>query len=167
MKKLLPTLALFLFLIAGFSVRAGEDDPLHKREFNASLSETRNGAVQKKVIPDLIHFKDGKVQSDFLKEKFGFRSIRYRINTDTTYIDSTGAEVRLLKIEASATDEENVTVQILLTSLEWDLDGVIRITKNDRLRKYYDVAAREKGGKPRKVKRKDREETPEGEESRI
>ena len=37
-------------------------------------------------------------------------------------------------------------------SQEWDLDGTIKITKNDKLKKYFDFVGREKGGKPKKVK---------------
>jgi hypothetical protein len=153
----------FLSLIAGLLVFTtltsfNEDkDPLHKRIFNTSMSETRNGVVSKKVIADLWKFNDGKLQSNFLKKKFGFKYIRYRINKDSVYTDETGTEVRLLEAEATATDESNLTVQITFTALEWDIDGVIRITKNDRLRRYYDMAGREKGGKPKKT-RKEKED---------
>lgn len=148
----------FFFLILTVSpVFAGDDakDALNDRRFNVSLSETRNGVVQKKVHSDLIRFKDGKLRSEFIREKFGFGYIRYRITFDTSYVDETGTDVRLIKLVASATDEDNYTVHMELTSLEWDLDGVIRVTRNDRLRKYYDLAGREKGGKPKKQKQPD------------
>jgi hypothetical protein len=147
---LLPLLLFSLLLTAGDD----EQDALHNREFHVSLSETRNGVVQKRLVSDLIHFKHGKIQSDYLKKKYGFRYIRYRVNMDTTYVDQTGAEVRLIKLVASATDETNLTVHMELTQLEWDLDGIVRITKNDRLKKYFDLAGREKGGKPPKKKKK-------------
>lgn len=147
-----------LFALAGlfflFSAFIDEKDELHNRVFNTSLSETRNGVVMKKVIADKITFKDGKLTSDFLKKKYGFKFIRYRINRDTSYIDHTDTEVRLLEMEATATDETNLTVSMAFSVLEWDIDGVIRITKNDRLRKYYDLSGREKGGKPKKIKKK-------------
>jgi hypothetical protein len=112
---------------------------------------------------DRLTFKDGKVMSDFLKRKFGFKYIRYRINKDSVYIDHTDTEVRLLVVEASATDEKNNTVIMEFTTLEWDIDGVIKITKNDRLKRYYDMAGREKGGKPRKIKKSEEPETFSGE----
>lgn len=153
MKNLLTIFAL-LFSFAAF---AGDDDndALHNREFNVSLSETRNGVVQKRLISDLIKFKHGKIQSEYLKDKYGFKYIRYRVNLDTIYTDHTGAEVRMIKLVASATDESNLTVHMELTQLEWDLDGFVRVTKNDRLRKYFDLAGREKGGKPKKPKKQE------------
>jgi len=154
MKKLWSIMA-FLWILSPHHLWAGEEDPLHKREFTASLSETRNGIVQKRVIQDFVRFKNGRIQSDFIKKKFGFKYIRYRINQDTSYVDSTGANVRKIKFEASATDENNITVQMVLTSLEWDLDGYIRITRNDRLKKYYDLSGREKGGRPPKQKKQE------------
>jgi len=141
-------------LFTQFTVYSHEQDPLHNREFHTSMSEVRNGVVARKVIPDLVRFKNGRIESGFLKRKFGFRHIRYRINKDSVYTDETGTEVRLLEAEAIATDEANVTVSIVFTVLEWDIDGVIRITKNDRLRRYYDLAGREKGGKPEKQKKR-------------
>jgi hypothetical protein len=131
-----------------------EKDSLHKRTFNVSLNESKDGVpVSKKPIADKFYFKDGKVFSDFLYEKFGYKAIRYRINKDSIYTDSTDTEVRLLEVEASATNEDNQTAAITFTTVEWDIDGVIKITKNDKVKRYYDFAGREKGGKPKKEKK--------------
>jgi hypothetical protein len=150
---LLCFLLTIIGLTAGFQT---EHDPLHKRTFNISLSETKNGVVKKKVINDKIYFKNGKLFSDFIYDKFGFKWIRYRINKDSIFTDFTDTEVRRLELEASATDENNQTVIMNMVSAEWDLDGVIKITKNDKLKRYYDMAGREKGGKPKKKKKKEK-----------
>ena len=148
-RSILLTLASLFFF--GFK---DDHDALHKRTFNTSLSETKNGLVAKKVIADKLYFKNGKLFSDFLNHKFGYKWIRYRINKDSVYTDSTDTEVRLLLVEASATDENNQTVSIDFLTQEWDLDGTIKITKNNKPKRYYDLAGREKGGKPNKVKKK-------------
>lgn len=140
-----------VFMMVGFK---DENDSLHKRTFNISLSETKNGVVAKKVIMDKLYFKNGKLFSDFLYNKFGYKWIRYRINKDSVFTDSTDTEVRFLLVEASLTDDNNQTVQLDFTTQEWDLDGTIKITKNDKLKRYYDMAGREKGGKPKKIKKK-------------
>ena len=166
-KSVFIAIATFAVLM-GFK---GEKDSLHKRIFNISLSESKDGVVSKKTIADKMYFKEGKVFSDFLNEKFGYSYIRYRINRDTIYTDSTDTEVRQLEVEASATDEENQTAAITFTTVEWDIEGVIRITKNDRLKRYYDFVGREKGGKPKKEKKKKTDDTsgsgstPEGQSS--
>lgn len=136
-----------------------EEDPLHKRIFTIGLSETKNGVVAKKVIMDQIEFKNGKLRASFLQKKFGYKWIRYHINKDSIFTDSTDTEVRWLEVEATATDEKNQTVFVNFVTCEWDLDGTIKITKNDRLRRYYDMAGREKGGKPKKQKKK-KDDTP-------
>jgi hypothetical protein len=161
MKKNLRIFALLFLLPSAFLLFCAFDDdhdPLHKRSFTIGLTETRNGVIAKKVIMDKLSFKDGKIQSEFLKNKFGFKYIRYRINKDSFYVDETNTEVRLLEVEASATDEANNTVLIEFTTVEWDIDGIIKITKNDRLKRYYDMAGREKGGKPKKIKKKENQE---------
>jgi len=132
----------------------GEKDSLHKRTFNIMLDEVKDGIPGKKAIADKLTFKDGKLFSDFLYDKFGYKWIRYRINKDSIYTDSTDTEVRLLEVESSATNEDNQTVMINFVSVEWDLDGTVKITKNDKIKKYYDMVGREKGGKPKKPKKK-------------
>ncbi|MDZ4665074.1 MAG: hypothetical protein SGJ15_09380 [Bacteroidota bacterium] len=130
-----------------------EKDPLNKRVFNMSLSEMKDGVAQKKLLKDVMEFKNGKLYSDLLNEKFGYKWIKYRIEKDSIFTDSTDTEVRYLEIEASATDETNQTVMISLKQLEWDLDGTYKITKNDKLKKHFEVTGREKGGKPKKDKK--------------
>lgn len=136
-----------------------EEDPMHKRIFTISLSETKNNVVAKKVIMDKIEFKNGKLRTDFLAKKFGYNWIRYHINKDSIFTDSTETEVRWLEIEAILTDEKNQTVFLNFVTCEWDLDGTIKITKNDKLKRYYDMSGREKGGKPKK-NRKKKHDTP-------
>jgi hypothetical protein len=147
---------LIFFVLLSATRLSAEEDPLHKRTFNICLWESKSGMTAKKTISDLISFKNGKLFIDYLYDKFGFKWIRYRINKDSIFTDSTNTEVRYLEVEASATDEENQTVSINFVTSEWDIDGEIRITRNDRLKKYYDMAGREKGGKPKKVKKKDK-----------
>ncbi len=146
-------IALLLMFFALMSFKH-EEDPLHKRAFTISLSESKNGIVAKKVIMDKIEFKNGKLRTGFLQKKFGYNWIRYHINKDSVFTDSTDTEVRWLEVEATATDERNQTVFVNFVTCEWDLDGTIKITRNDKLKKYYDMAGREKGGKPKKQKKK-------------
>lgn len=146
----------FMLIIFCSAFKDGDDDPLNKRVFYASFSESKDGVVAKKVISDEITFKNGKLRSNFIYKKFGFKWIRYRINKDSIYIDETDTEVRLLEIEAVITDDANQTVKMNFTTLEWGLDGVVKIFKGDRLKRYYDLIGREKGGKPPK-KKKDKE----------
>jgi len=148
MKKLLFLLAVVLVLGAF----KGENDPLHKRVFNTSLDEIKEMGNNKKPIADKMEFKNGKLFSDYIYDKFGFSWIRYRINKDSVFVDSTDTEVRMLVLEASATDDANQTVSMNFVVQEWDIDGEIKITKNDKLKKHFELVGREKGGKPKKPK---------------
>jgi hypothetical protein len=154
--KRLPVLFVLVFAFVSFK---GDKDALHKRVFNVSLYETKDGVISKKTIADKFYFKEGKMFSDYLNDKFGYKWIRYRINKDSIYTDSTDTEVRLLVVQGSATDEDNQTVTIDFETVEWDIDGSVKITKNDKLKKYYDFSGREKGGKPKKVKKKKKDPT--------
>jgi len=142
------TLLIFLFAFKS------EKDPLHKRVFHVSLTEVKDGIPAKKSILDKFEFKDGKLFSDYFYDKFQYKWIRYRINKDSVYTDSTDTEVRLLEVEGSFTDDANQTVMMNFSIVEWDLDGMIKITKNDKIKKYYDIVGFEKGGKPKKIKKK-------------
>lgn len=154
MKSTILLISSFCFIALCFLSFKDDPDPLYKRAFNISLSETKNGVVAKKVINNKITFKNGRLYCDFLHKKFGFKYIRYRINKDSMYVDFTDTEVRLLEVEASATDKKNQTVFLNFSVIEWDIDGVIKITRNDKLRKYYDLSGREIGGKPKRVRKK-------------
>ena len=68
------------------------------------LDESKDGVAGKKAISDKLEFKEGKLFSDYLYDKFGYKWIRYRINKDSIFTDSTDTEVRLLVVEASATN---------------------------------------------------------------
>ncbi|WP_317897558.1 hypothetical protein [Aurantibacillus circumpalustris] len=149
-KAVVACVVLFMALMAF----KGEKDSLHKRTFNIMLDQMKDSVAAKKGIQDKMTFKDGKLFSDYLFSKFGYKWMRYRINKDSIYTDSTDTEVRLLEVESSATNEDNQTVTINFVSIEWDLDGTIKITKNDKLKKYFDFVGREKGGKPKKPKKK-------------
>ncbi len=131
----------------------GEKDPLHKRTFNIGITEVKDGVAGKKSIKDEITFKDGKLYSDFLAEKFQVKWLKYRINKDSIYTDETESEVRMLEVEASNTDEGNTTMMINFVVEDWDIIGTFKQTKNDKLKKFFDFTGREKGGKPKKEKK--------------
>lgn len=129
-----------------------EKDFLHKRKFNISLVEVKDDIPSKKTISDLLTFKDGRLWSDYINKKYGYEWVRYRINKDSVFIDSTDTEVRMLEVEGSCTDEMNQTVMFNFVVQEWDIDGTIKVTKNDKIKRYFDFVGREKGGKPKKIK---------------
>jgi hypothetical protein len=154
------SLIILVALMASFSFAQKEKDPLHKRTFNITLNEVKDGQPSKKSISDELTFKDGKLFSNFLNEKFQYKWIKYRINKDSIYNDETDTEVRYLEVEASATDESNQTVIIEFNTVEWDIEGKIKITKNDKIKKYFEMVGREKGTKPKKDKKKREEDKP-------
>lgn len=142
---------LLVFVLFAFKE---EKDPLHKRVFNISLGESKDGIPGKKNIADKWFFKDGKMYSEYLDTKFNYKWFRYRINRDSTFTDSTDTEVRWLEVEGSMTDDADQTVIVNFIQLEWDIDGTVKITKHDKVKRYFDFVGREKGGKPKKVKKK-------------
>ncbi len=150
--KSLPLLVYFV-LMGCNSAWAQEIDPLNKRKFNVLLDEVKDGVSSKKGIADLFYFKAGRFFSDYLYDKYQYKWIRYRINKDSIYTDSTDTEVRYLELEASITDEANQTAILNIVIQEWDLDGTLKITKNDKIKRYFEVVGREKGGKPKKQKK--------------
>ncbi|MGE0567018.1 MAG: hypothetical protein AB7O73_03640 [Bacteroidia bacterium] len=151
---------LAIFILSNFSFSQPEEkDPLEKRKFTISLNMEKDGVPQKKVIADELEFKKGKVFSDYVYDKFSFKWIKYRINKDSIYTDSTDTEVRLLEVEAIATDASNQTCNISFKLVEWEIEGTIKITKNDKIKKFYNFVGREKGGKPKKKKKSEMKKT--------
>lgn len=153
-RNLLILLTFTGFLLSAKTSIKGEKDPLHKRIFNVTFNEVKDGAPAKKGIANTIEFKDGKLWSDFFHEKFQVKWMKYRINKDSIYTDSTNTEVRYFEIEASVTDESNQTITVTFNTVEWDMEGTVKVTKNDKLKKQFEFVGREKGGKPKKSKKK-------------
>jgi hypothetical protein len=144
---------LWFTILSSSHLSSQEIDPLNKRKFNVLLDEVKDGVSAKKGIADLFYFKAGRFFSDYLYDKYQYKWIRYRINKDSIFIDSTDTEVRYLELEASITDDANQTAILNIVIQEWDLDGTLKITKNDKIKRYFEVAGREKGGKPKKPKK--------------
>lgn len=150
--SLIVLLTLVVGLWMAFMPRP-ENDPLHKRKFNINISEVKEGSAPRKPVADEIEFKGGKLFSNYLFDKMQYKWIRYRINKDSTFIDETETEVRYLEVEASTTDEKDQTLLMNFKIQEWDIEGTIKITKNDKPKKFFDFSGREKGGKPKKEKK--------------
>lgn len=146
----------FLFIALVFLFTTGfifkEKDPLDKRTFITRIIEVKDGQMGKKSLPDEIEFKDGKVFSTVLNDKFDYKWIKYRINKDSTYIDSTEVEVSYFEVEASTTDDKDQTMVMLLKIDDYDIDGEVKITKKDKLKKMFVFNGKEKYKKPKKEK---------------
>jgi len=158
-KFYLKKIILLLIILTCLSFK-DEKDFLHKRKFNIQLTEVKDNVPAKKSIMDHIKFKNGKLYSSYLKKKFRYKWISYRINKDSVYVDSTDTEVRLLVVESTFTDKLNQTLMMNFNILEWDIDGSMKIVgNNDKIKKYFDLTGREKGGKPKKQKKQKKPKT--------
>lgn len=148
---------LFLTAIVLLFVNAvlKEKDPLHKKIYLTQMIEVKDGQNGKKSLPDELEFKDGKLFSNVLNEKLQYKWLKYEINKDSTYIDSTETEIRYLEFECSYTDENNQTMVMKGVVDEFSIDGEIKITKNDKLKKMYVFNGKEKYVKPAKKKKEE------------
>jgi len=127
-----------------------EKDPLHKKIYNTTIIEVKDGQNAKKGVTDELEFKDGKLFSNFLLNKFEYKWLKYEINKDSTYIDSTETEIRYIEFESSYTDDKDQTMVMKCTIDEHAIDGEIKITKNDKLKKMFVFNGKEKYVKPKK-----------------
>ena len=148
---------LFLIAIVFFTLNAGlkEKDPLNKKIYNTIMIEVKDGQNGKKGLPDEIEFKDGKLFSNVLNEKFDYKWLRYEIQKDSTYIDSTETEIRYFEVECSYTDDKDQTMVMKMVIDEYAIDGEIKITKNDKLKKMFVFNGKEKYMKPKKKEKQE------------
>ena len=77
---------------------------------------------------------------------------KYRINKDSLYIDDTETEIRYFEVEVSHTDDADQTMVMKITIDEYNIEGEVKITKKDKLKKMYVFSGREKYKKPKKGK---------------
>lgn len=151
MKSLL-TLA---FLLVSANIVLKDKDPLHKRVFNISITEIKNDVPSNKTIKDELEFKDGKVFSNFLNEKFDIGWIKYVIEKDTTYVDSiTEADVRYFVVKASYRDADNQMTSLLCKIENENIEGEIKITKNEKPKKDFEFYGIEKASRIKENQKK-------------
>ncbi|MGZ3883940.1 MAG: hypothetical protein ACXVP0_09950 [Bacteroidia bacterium] len=129
-------------------------DPLDKKIFLVNWIEVKDGNMGKKALPDEMEFKDGKLFSNVLNDKFSYKWIKYRINKDSVYIDENESEIRYYEVEASHTDDMDQTMTMICKIDDYDIEGEVKITKKDKLKKNLVFNGKEKYKKPKKEKDK-------------
>jgi hypothetical protein len=156
-------LGALLFLMGTAFAQKGKKakDPLDKKIYNNIIIEVKDGVNSKKSLPDEIEFKDGKLFSTFINEKFGFKWVKYKLVTDSTYIDETEVTINYYAVECSVTDDKDITMTLKCTIDNFDIDGEIKLTKGDKPKKAFVFNGKEKYVKPKKKDEK-KEEKKEG-----
>jgi hypothetical protein len=131
-----------------------EKDPLHKRVFITNVIEIKNGAPSNKSIADELEFKDGRMFSKFLNDKFNISWINYSIQKDTTYIDSvTEANIRYFEVKALYKNEDKEETFVMCKIENENIQGDIKILKNDKLKKQFEFSGTEKATKIKESKK--------------
>ncbi|HWY13171.1 MAG TPA: hypothetical protein VN026_17675 [Bacteroidia bacterium] len=143
--------AALIFLFTNSTFRK-EKDPLNKRKYDIILIEVKDGVNGKKGASDELEFKDGKVFSTYLFDKFEYKWLKYKITTDSTYTDETETEINYFEVESTYTDAKDQTFIMTLKIDNFAIDGEIKITKNDKLKKMFVFNGKEKYSKPKKKK---------------
>ncbi len=125
-----------------------DKDPLHKRIFNTNITEIKNGVAANKIMKDELEFKDGKVFSNFLNDKFNMSWMKYVIEKDTNYVDSiTEAPVRYFEVKAIFKNEDKEETTFFCKIENENIEGEIKIMKNDKLKKHFEFSGVEKATK--------------------
>ena len=144
------SLAALIFLFINSALK--KKDPLDKKKYDVIHIEVKDGVNSKKGVTDELEFKDGKFFSTFLFDKFEYKWLKYKITTDSSYIDETETEIEYFVVESTYTDDKDQTFIMTLKIDNCDIDGEIKITKNDKLKKMFVFNGKEKYAKPKKKK---------------
>lgn len=146
MKKLLLFIGVVFSIYAVFKDK--DKDPLHKKIFITNITEIKNGVASNKTIKDEVEFKDGKVFSNFLNDKFSIGWMKYVIEKDTTFIDSVlETEIRYFEVKASIMDADKQETSLFCKIENDNIEGEIKIMKNDKLKKQFEFTGMEKATK--------------------
>ena len=80
---------------------------------------------------DVLEFKDGRLFSTYLFDKFEYKWLKYKVNKDSTYIDETETEISYFEVECTTTDDKDQTFIFTCKIDNYDIDGEMKITKNE------------------------------------
>jgi hypothetical protein len=136
---LIPALVL---LFVNFTSK--DKDPLGKRKYDVTHIEVKDGKNSPKGTTDEFEFKDGKMFSNFLYEKFEYKWMKYKVTKDSAYIDETETEIDYIEVECSYTDDQDQTMTMIAKIDNYDIEGEIKITKKDKLKKMFVFNGKEK-----------------------
>lgn len=146
MKKTLLLISGFILMSAAFYDK--DKDPLNKRIFNTTVTEIKAGVSSNKTIKDELEFKNNRLFSKFLNEKFDVNWMNYTITKDTTYTDSvTEAEIQYFEVKALYKDADNQETHVFCKIENELIEGNIKIMKNDKLKKEFEFSGQEKATK--------------------
>jgi hypothetical protein len=146
MKKFL---LLTLVISSIYAVLKDKDkDPLHKRIFLTTITEIKNGTPSNKTPSDELEFKNNKVFSKYLNDKFNINWMSYTITKDSTFTDSiTEAEVRYFEVKALFKNQDAEETHLSCKIENEIINGEIKILKNDKLKKQFEFSGQEKATK--------------------
>jgi len=126
-------------------------DALDKRIFSVTMTEIKEGGPPKKGVADEIEFKAGKgMFSTYLFDKLEYKWIKYEVKKDSTFTDEEENEVHWVEGEVSTTDEKDQTMVMTFTVEDYNIQGEIKITKRDKLKKKFEFSGKEKAKKGKK-----------------
>ena len=131
------------------AIKKGEPkDTLDKRKFTVTMTEIKEGSPPKKGVEDELEFKAGKgMFSTFLFDKLEYKWIKYEITKDSTYTDEDQNENHYTEAEVTTTDANDQTMVMKVYLDNYDINGEIKITKKDKLKKKFEFIGKEKATK--------------------
>jgi hypothetical protein len=148
--KIISGAAVTAALLIGTQSFKGDKDALHKKKFTIQINEFRDGKPgTKKPVEDEIEFKDGKLFSMFAFDKMQFKWMRYTLKTDSTYTEDE-IEKKYYVVECSSTNEKDETLYIDIKIDNYEMEGSMKLTKNDKPKKYFEFSGKEQAGKEKK-----------------
>ena len=121
-----------------------EKDALDKRIFKINMVEIKENQPPKKGVEDELEFKGGKLFSNFLFDKMEYKWVKYEIKKDSSFTDEDAADVQWIEGEASTTNSEDQTMTMTFKVENYDIEGNVKITKHDKLKRQYDFTGKEK-----------------------
>jgi len=121
-----------------------EKDALDKRTFKTTIIEIKENQPPKRGVEDEIEFKGGKVFSTFLFDKLEYKWVKYEIRKDSSFTDEEATDIQWIEGEASTTNDEDQTMVMTFKVENFDIEGNVKITKRDKLKKQYEFSGKEK-----------------------
>ncbi len=123
-------------------------DALDKRIFTVIMTEVKENSAPKKGVEDEIEFRANKgMFSTFLFDKLEYKWIKYEVKKDSTFMDEEENEVHWVEAEISTTDDKDQTLMMTCTVEDYNIQGEIKITKKDKLKKKFEFVGKEKAKK--------------------
>ena len=144
--------SIFIFILTASFIFGGEDtSSVESKQFKISIMEAKKGGKAGLAEEDVCVFKSGKFRTVYFKQNAGAEAIPIELTKDSTYFDeAVDSDMIYVEFEGEITNKLEETVKIVGTIDGYSIEGNVKLSKKDKVKKNWSFSGSLKEKKKKK-----------------